>query len=432
MSDVQSSEDGFVAFFRRYTKTWVHAVATAGLTAFGLLTFVNRWFVALALASYLVPPVVLYLVHGGDAADIVEGQRDAGQTTDESEPERRVDQIEAGSGSDEAGSRPVEPAENDTDRADEDAQPIHDGDQRAGEDAQPNRGDAEPDRQWKRTNGPTDLDLRDAALTDGGACAVGDGGVVLAERGGEWTVALAEGPAAQGEDLVGVDATADGAAVWVAGDSGALGRLDADDWQHVDYTAPDGITDNWSGVAVGGPAGEETILLINGSGEVLCGEFGDDGPSWASPVTPGSGSSLSGVELVDTTLAYCCDTNDGVFETTDAGQSFAAVGLDGADGTPTDIAATDRDDCVVADDDGVVHRYNGRAWTPDRLFDDELTGIARDGEDAVACGEDGVFERSTQDADWERHTFEDDAFQGVDVRGERAVVVGEDGVVVSR
>ncbi len=423
MDAERSSDDGFVAFFRSYTQTWVHAVATAGLTAFGLLTFVNRWFVALALASYLLPPAALYLAHGAAAADVVEGRRDAGSTADESDPDNRVDRRGSGSG-------PAEPSGEDADSrdaktTDEDAEP-------AGEDFGSPGDDAEPQRQWTRTNGPTAADLKAVALTDGGACAVGDGGVVLAEREDEWTVVLADGPAAQGEDLVGAAATGDGDAVWIAGDSGALGRIDADGWQHVDYTAPAGITDNWSGVAVGGSAGEETILLINGSGEVLRGEFGDDGPSWASPVTPGSGSSLSGVELVDAALAYCCDTNDGVFATTDAGRSFAVVGLDGADGTLTDLAASERDDCLVAADDGVVHRYDGRTWTPDRLFDDELTGIARDGEYAVTCGEDAVFERSVPDADWERRTFENDAFEGVDSRGGRAVAVGEDGVVVSR
>ncbi|WP_256391216.1 WD40/YVTN/BNR-like repeat-containing protein [Natronoarchaeum rubrum] len=418
MDAERSSDDGFVAFFRSYTQTWVHAVATAGLTAFGLLTFVNRWFVALALASYLLPPAALYLAHGAAAADVVEGRRDAGSTADESDPANRVDRHRAESG-------PAEPGGGDAEPADEDARETS-------EDADPTTDDAEPQRQWTRTNGPTDADLEAVAITDGGACAVGDGGVVLAEREDEWTVVLADGPAAQGEDLVGAAATDDGAAVWIAGDSGALGRIVADGWQHVDYTAPAGITDNWSGVAVGGSAGEETILLINGSGEVLRGEFGDDGPSWASPVTPGSGSSLSGVELVDAALAYCCDTNDGVFETTDAGRSFERVGVDGAGGTLTDLAASERDDCLVAADDGVVHRYDGRTWTPDRLFDDELTGIARDGEYAVTCGEDAVFERSVPDADWERRTFENDAFEGVDSRGGRAVAVGEDGVVVSR
>jgi len=34
--------DGFGPYFKRYTKTWQHAVATAALTAFGMLTFVDK------------------------------------------------------------------------------------------------------------------------------------------------------------------------------------------------------------------------------------------------------------------------------------------------------------------------------------------------------------------------------------------------------
>ena len=49
------------------TKTSVHAVATAALTAFGLLAYLDPWFIALALASYLFPPVYLYL-SGADLA----------------------------------------------------------------------------------------------------------------------------------------------------------------------------------------------------------------------------------------------------------------------------------------------------------------------------------------------------------------------------
>jgi len=415
---------GFVAFFRDYTKTWVHAVSTAGLTAFGLLTVVNRWFVVLALAAYLVPPVVLYLLHGDDAPNVVEGRREADDTPAASPPS-----ADAETGPDVEPERDVAAdAESDTDTATTEERPSEAA---ATEERSTGDGTARP-REWTRTDPPTDADLHDVALTGNGAVAVGDGGIVLVERDDEWTVALAEGPAAQGEDLVGVDVTADGDAVWVAGDSGALSRIDAETGQHVDYTAPESITDNWSAVAVGGAAGEETVLLANGSGQILRGEFGDDGPSWAAPIRPGSGSSISGVDLVDPALGYCCDTNDGVFVTTDGGESFETVGVDGADGTPTDLAATGREDCLAAADDGVVHRWDGRTWTPDRLFDDELTGVARWEREAVACGEDAVFERPTPTDGWERREFEDDALEGVDVREERAVAVGEDGAVVDR
>jgi len=440
----QRRSGGFVAFFRSYTKTWVHAVSTAGLTAFGLLTFVNRWFVVLALAAYVVPPAALYLAHGADAADVVEGRRGSEADGRELEADTAVDRSESGDAGSPAAETSANAGRNSSDAAADD-EPTAD----SGPDADPTADaatddpsadatddesapvdDAAEPAEWARTDAPTEEDLHDVALTAGGACAVGDGGVVLAGDG--WTVQLADGPAADGNDLTGVDATADGAAVWVAGDSGALARIDAETWRHTDYTAPADITDNWTGVAVGGPTGEETILLVNGSGQVLRGEFDEDGPSWDDPIKPGGGSSISAVDLVDASLGYCCDTNDGVFETTDGGESFERVGLDGASGTLTDVAGADRNDCLATDDDGVVHRYDSRTWTPDRLHDDELAGIASWRDRAVACGEDAVFERPAPTADWDRSEFEDAALYGVAVGEERAIAVGEDGSVVVR
>ena len=57
-------------YYRQYTKrrTGVHAAATAALTGFGLLAYFEQWFVAVAIAAYLVPPIYLYLA-GDDLAD---------------------------------------------------------------------------------------------------------------------------------------------------------------------------------------------------------------------------------------------------------------------------------------------------------------------------------------------------------------------------
>jgi len=445
MDAERSSDDGFVAFFRSYTKTWVHAVSTAGLTAFGLLTFVNRWFVVLALAAYVVPPAALYLAHGADAADVVEGRRGSeadggelgagtGASVDGSEsgvagsPERETTERETSANAE----RNSSDAAADDDPAAEATSNDDPTDEATADEERTPAEDAEAPREWTRTDAPTDEDLHGVAITAAGACAVGDGGVALAGDEDGWTVAMAEGPAAEGNDLTGVDATADGAAVWVAGDSGALARIDAETWRHTDYTAPADITDNWTGVGVGGAAGEETIVLVNGSGQVLRGEFGDDGPSWSDPIKPGGGSSISAVDQADASLGHCCDTNDGVFETTDGARSFECVGVDGANGTLTDVAGAARGDCLATDDDGVVHRYDGRTWTPDRLHDDELAGVARWEDLAIVCGEDAVFERQTPTGGWDHNEFEDAALYGVDVRGERAVAVGENGSVVTR
>lgn len=58
-------------YYRRYTKrrTGVHAAAAAALTAFGLLATVHRGFIAVAIASYLLPPIYLYLTGDEIAGD---------------------------------------------------------------------------------------------------------------------------------------------------------------------------------------------------------------------------------------------------------------------------------------------------------------------------------------------------------------------------
>jgi hypothetical protein len=57
-------------YYRRYTRqrTGVHAAATAALTGLGLLAYFERWFVAVAIVAYLLPPVYLYL-SGDDLTD---------------------------------------------------------------------------------------------------------------------------------------------------------------------------------------------------------------------------------------------------------------------------------------------------------------------------------------------------------------------------
>ena len=503
---------GFVPFYRSYTKTWIHAVATAGLTAFGTLTIVHRWFAALAIASYVVPPIALYLRHGrrDDRPDADHEtsapERDDSSTDSEPEPDAPQSESER-SEADNLESTRAEPdavtpgtnreseldhtepesdtpgpndPESDATAATDATGALEDGDSNGERDETTESGDtlecdettggsdtaessaddgtegaaardtrAEPEpeseQEWHTVEAPTDATLRDVAAveSDGtadssAAYAVGDGGVVLTGAGDEWTAVLEDGPAAGGNDLRGVDATTDGEAVWVAGDSGALGRIDAETSRHTDFTAPESITDNWLGVAVGGSSGAETVLLINGSGAVLRGAYGADGDGraleWTGPEKPGSGSSLSGVAFADDAVGYCCDTNDGVFETTDGGESFERVGLEGADGTLTDVATAGRDDCLVSADDGVVHRYDGPTWTPERVADDALTGIARREERAMACAADGaVHERAGGAAGWERtDTDTSGALLAVSIAAERAVAVGEDGTIVAR
>jgi hypothetical protein len=485
---------GFGRFFQQYTKTWMHAVATAGLTAFGLLSFVHRGFVLLALACYIVPPIVLYITRrGGDATGSSMSPTDAALAEHEepSESERTEPEGRSApeSGADSLGPPPaesdsraespsgdgreslegasttdrepeVEPEPRPSSESAADAEPStestaaaasgSEGDESAGEAetatedtaaaSEPHDGDetdseSYPEPEWRPADVPTDATLLDAAVAErSSAVAVGEGGVVATTDGEEWSLVLEDGPAAQSQTLHGVDVTEDGEAAWVAGDGGAVGRLELDSGRHTDYSAPDDRTDNLAGIAVAGTAGDETVLAINGSGEVLRGRYRDGDCSWDEPATPGSGSSLSDVVLVDSSVGYCCDTNDGVFATEDGGERFESIGIDDADGTPTGLAAGEDGTCHLCTDAGVVHRYDGSRWTPERVCDEGLAGIARVEDRLAVCTVDGaIHERDGPTADWERVDADAPAgLEAIALGGELGVAVGGEGTTIER
>lgn len=386
--DESNGGGGFTAYFKRYTRTWVHGVATAALTGFGLLTFVHRAFAVLAILAYVGTPVVLYL---------------RGSRSDESSArDADVDGMESDAGVDEA--------DGDADETGSDAD--------------------RSERAWRTVDVPTTESLLDVAVAGGTAYAVGDEGGVLVGDGDGWSTALSDGPRAQSNALRGVAAIDEGT-VWVAGDSGAIGRFDADAGGHVDHSAPADDTTNVVDVAAAGQPGDETVLLVDGSGRVRRGRYREGEVAWDDPVEPGSGSSLAAVTLDDGT-GYACDTNGTVFETTDAGRSFDRVGLDDAGGTLTDVAA-DGGRVLVGADDGVVHRRGDAGWTPERVGEDALWALALDG-GALACGDSGVVhERAADAADWKRVvTPASDPLRGIAAGGFGAVAVGEDGTVVER
>ncbi|PCR89202.1 beta propeller repeat protein [Natrinema ejinorense] len=461
MATHSRSGDGFVSFFRSYTKTWIHAVATAGLTAFGTLTIFHRGFIVLALASYVVPPIVLYVRGGSDrAGGESTAERDAAPAADRdadgSTVDRARDVTAAGRTRDGETERLEHASSGGGDQtessAETDASAEIEGDVEAeGSAAAEGSGETDTDRtseddrprRWRLVDVPTEATLRDVCVTESDAVhAVGEDGLVLtgdpADDDGadlEWSITLADGPAAEGDELNGVDATDGGRAVWIAGDSGSVGRLEVETGLHTDYTAPAAITDNWLGVAVGGPSGDETVLLINGSGAVLRGRYRDGECSWDDPVTPGSGSSLSGIDLADASVGYCCDTNDAVFETTDGGESFDRVGLGDASGTLETPATLGLGDCLVSADDGIVHRYGGSTWTPERVGEEAICGLARREGETIACDADGAIYERPAAAGWtavDVRVPEPLLAVSIGTAGERAVAVGEEGTVVER
>jgi hypothetical protein len=551
MSTVDATEgadQGFFSFYREYAHTGIHAASTAGLTAFGLLTFVHRAFVVLAIGVYVIPPIYLYLTRddgsveaadpseasdgrGTDTAadpdgsasaeeptgsadpvdslepadstdasrsdepsttgeptgteasgdspgpaavgsatgneDGIEGEEPAAgssgstdaaggpdersriedaETTDPEEavassdtggtaasgtaaPGSEADGAEAGAGSETAAG----PSGSDIESESAPASESEDRTSERGVGAPPTEAstDEEPTTfEWTEVDAPTDGTLSDVVAAGSDAYAVGTGGVVLAREGNDdWETVLDHGPGAGSNALVGVDATDDGSAVWFTGDSGALGRYDVGAGRHTDRSAPAGITDNWTDVAVSGPAGEERVYLVNGSGQVLAGEFDDGEVEWGEAIKPGSGSSMSAIEFLEGATGYCCDTNSGVYETTD-GESFERIGIDGG-GAFTALAAADRESLAVADDDGTIQRYDGSIWTPLRAAEVALDALATDGSDWFAVGDGGTI-RELVGGDWEpcESPVETD-LHGVAV-GDPSVAVGADGTLLER
>lgn len=378
--------DGPATFARRYTKTWVHAVATAALTAFGTLTVVDNRFAAVAIAAYVLPPVALYL-----RADDATG----------SEADTPAD-----TGASDAQSGAAPPST--TDGASADAST------------------------WTAASTPTDARLHDAAATETGAYAVGADGTLLADTGSGWDALLSDGPRAQSQPLRGVDAVGDGGGVWIAGDGGTVARVDPESGRHVDHSDPAGDTSTLVAVAAtSGPDGER-VLLGDGSGRVRRGDYRDGSVAWHDPVTPGSGSSLAGLAVRADDTGWACDTSQRVFETDDAGRSFAASGIEGVGGTLTDVAATSAGP-LVSTDAGVVYRTDSESWTPERVADAGLLAVAGRGDRWLACGADGaVFERADA-ADWERAvTPTGESLNGIAVGGSRALAVGDGGTVLER
>ena len=83
MSSAGKSIAGLWKYYLVYARTRVgiHAVATAALTIFGLLMYFHRGFIVLAVVSYVLPPVYLYLI-GDDPENASVRETDKDGVTD--------------------------------------------------------------------------------------------------------------------------------------------------------------------------------------------------------------------------------------------------------------------------------------------------------------------------------------------------------------
>lgn len=498
MSSLEASQ-GLSTFIRQYAQSPIHAVTGTLLTLFGLLTFINRAFVAVAIAVYVLPPVYLYFTadkseesgeidEAGETETEAEGEPGAGIEGATREPEAGTGTAEAPTGGARADStataNETSAAANTAGESDEpaasadrvDTEPASTG--TAADTEGPNTtatetattepttaataeqpGDTDTgveggvdassvastaggagraedsdtddrDRGWTESDSPTDEGLTDVVVTDDGPYAVGTGGVVLASENDGWEVALERGPTTESNDLRGAGVSDDGRHLWFAGDSGVLGQYDVEESYLTDYSAPLDITNNWTDVAVVGPADGETIYLVDGSGQVLRGENDGGEFDWNQPEVPGSGSSMTSVEFTEE-AGYLCDTNAGVYETTDDGGSYDRIGIEDAGADFTDIAPLTREAISVACDDGTVFRYDGTTWTKLYAGETALHAIdRRDGHGFAAGAEGAIYERTG--GGWEPDpTPIEAALYGVAIDTDGgAVAVGEDGTII--
>ncbi|WP_254537822.1 hypothetical protein [Halomarina litorea] len=427
MSTAQGERRDFLAFYRDYARTGIHAATTAALTAFGLLSTVHPGFIAVAIAAYVLPLVYFYLSDDGPS----EAESDAGHEADGSTDtapwsgsDRAGDTADDRGGHGDASGGTATGGDGDAD-ADSDGDTDTDGDSDTDTDTD---SDNASSGEWTPASVPSDATLHAVAEAADGPYAAGADGVVLARRGTDWEVVVESGPAAESKTLRGCAATDDDEAVWVAGDGGAVGRWGVEDGRMADHSAPDDETGTWTDVAVTGGAGSEHVYLVNGSGAVLRGRYVEREMTWDSPTKPGSGSSLSAVEFADE-VGYACDTNATVFRTEDAGDSYDVLGVEDAGSGFSDVAASG-ETVVVTDDEGGVTRYDGSVWTPRPVADGPLTAVDLHGGRGLACGEDGAL-YELDGTDWgARSVFSDATLRDVLASGDLAV--GDDGTVLHR
>lgn len=82
-----SEARAFWEFYRRYTHPAIHVASAAALAIFGLLVFVDPLFAGLAIAAYVCPPLVLYLL---DVDVTVESDESTLTTTDKTPQSKLV------------------------------------------------------------------------------------------------------------------------------------------------------------------------------------------------------------------------------------------------------------------------------------------------------------------------------------------------------
>ncbi|MFB6221113.1 MAG: hypothetical protein ABEH90_06705 [Halolamina sp.] len=294
---------------------------------------------------------------------------------------------------------------------------------------------------------PTSKTLKGVSQTVAGPIAVGKSGNVLARVDGSWKIVVDDGPHTRDNALHAVAPTDDGKRVWFAGSSGALGAYDVTKGIKYDYTAPQGKTSTWEGITVTGTRENEVLYITNGSGEIMRGHHDNDGcVVWDSVIKPAGGTSGSTMPAIDfhdsdPSVGHSVDTSSRVFETSDGGSTWNAVGIpDSQVGLYDVISYTNsngKNFVYVAAGAGKIYRLDCVCgnWTPTDVGSNHLFSITRRGDDKLVAGQSGVIYEVTGTDGWEEHSSSVTADLHEAAYGDSSspdVIVGGGGTILER
>lgn len=288
---------------------------------------------------------------------------------------------------------------------------------------------AETTEGWTVAETPVATTLHDVAYTDAGAFAVGGGGDVIQRTAEGWQKVLDGGPTGNGNALYGADVSDDGERLWFVGSSGAIGEYDVTTGSLTDHSAPNDVTNNFNGVNVVGPAGEENVYVAGDSGKIYYSFDGGETGTW-DQVTPGSGSAINALDFHADRAGHAVDGNQTVFETSDGGV-YERIGIANANVNFYGVDSDAPDEVYVAGGGGTVYEWDGATWTPTDLGDAGLRDIEVEDGAALTVGGGGkVFERS--DGRWRQADTPTGQNLTAVTFGDTDLAVGAGGTVIER
>ncbi|MFC7165247.1 hypothetical protein [Halospeciosus flavus] len=284
------------------------------------------------------------------------------------------------------------------------------------------------DQPWEHVDVPFSSTLHDVVRYENRVYTVGDSGTLLERAAGTWSTLLDSGPTGNSNVLKSVATTAGGKRVWFAGSSGSLGYFDVEAGDVVDFSAPEGQSDQWNDVLVDGEAGSEVVRVADNNGEVVTLRLAGSELESTNLVKPRSaGQSIGGLAVGDGQL-YAVNTSGKLFASSD-GQTWSA----------TDLVDTDLVDVAVSGGTVYALTASGFGYTHDpasgetQKFDTGIsaTHTVTAGHSVVVAGTNGTI-ADLVDGTWERvETPASTDLYGVAL-GKSDLAVGSSGTAIER